>query len=133
MERHKYLEDCGMDRSEIVRNWNEDINDPRLEEWEYQRSIYGFDERETWNMDTAFVEWLLERTLMYKEKTIADLTYHKYSWDGRIITQEEAIDILIEKCKFYLLDPETFHWKEEVKVWKDIASLWGLIGLNMWW
>ena len=70
MKQHKILEDLGFKRHDIPENYNELIpckrvfarpDDTRLHKWKLERKTYGFDERETWNLDRSFAYWLLER------------------------------------------------------------------------
>ena len=134
MKQHKYLEDNGIKRNEIMENICEEHGgDARSHHWRLQRKIYGFDERETWALNTAFVQWLLERLLMYKDvaSNVIDLTYHKANYKGKLITQNEAIDLMIEACKEFL---SADLWDDRHdKSWKAITELWSEWGPVMWW
>ena len=41
------------------------------------RKEYGFDGRETWNLDKIFIEWIYTRVKYYKEHTCADMDFYK--------------------------------------------------------
>lgn len=132
MKQHKYLEDNGVKREEIMENiCEENGGEPRSHRWKMQRKVYGFDERDTWSMDTAFVQWLLERLLMYKEVNCVDLSFNQFFFENKSITQEKAIEIMIEECKNFL---SSDYWSNEhARAWYRLSSLWHVCGLAMWW
>ena len=41
--------------------------DKRQGKWKKERKKYGFDERQTWNLNTTMIELLYERVMMLKE------------------------------------------------------------------
>ena len=115
-------------------------NDERWEKWKKQRKEYGFDERETWNLDHMFVEWIYTRFKMYKEigGEMVDLTYHHFTYEDKEITQEEAIDIIIKACEKFLIgyDHGVKVETEEIyytKLPPEIYKLLGEIMPAMWW
>ncbi len=61
--KRKYLDDIGITNrpDEYTSTNGADTK------WAQQREIYGFDVRETWNMDVSFYCWLYERLMMYLE------------------------------------------------------------------
>lgn len=94
----KYLDDIGV--TNRPDTWNKD--DSRQEEWKAQRELYGFDERETWNLNYSFNLWLYERLKMYKEVAgkVIDLNYHKFEFEGQeYYTQEQMIDMILERLE----------------------------------
>ena len=114
-QRNKYLDDLGLDIKNYGTNFVDELKDDRKEKWKEQRKKYGFDEREIWNLDTIFVEWLYSHLMMYKEKAsqIIDLSYHKVEWENKEITSEDAIDKIINIAKEVLI-AENYD-KREVK------------------
>ena len=124
----KYLDELGIPLKKQHTNFC-DKTDDRWNRWKKQRKKYGFDDRETWNLDQMFVEWIYTRFKMYKEigGKIVDLSYHKFQYKDREVTQEQAIDIIIEACKNYLLEIETEILSPE------IYKLLGEIMPAMWW
>lgn len=130
MEKHKILTDLGLKDEEMMVNLCGD-DDARNAEWQKERAEYGFDERETWSMDTAFAEWLIERLIRYKEVSIVDLTYHKFEINGKTLTQEECIDRMIELCREYIFGDQ---WDEHISdVWYELTEIWKVCGMAMWW
>ena len=135
MQRCKYLDELGLDIAEYGTNFVPD-DDERAERWAKEREEYGFDSRETWCLDKFFVEWFYTRLMMYKEKAseVVDLTFHKFEWEEKEITQIEAIDYIIEECKFFLLSQDDFEKENEAyeRMQKAIV-LWSMIFGAMWW
>ena len=70
MIRNKYLDDLGIKRERYGSNF---IKDNKLQRF-IERRKYGFDYRETVNMDLIFAEWLYSRLTMLIEQTMDDLT-----------------------------------------------------------
>ena len=125
---HKYIEDIA-DIENTPYGWN--VGDPRNIEWRMARETYGFDERETWSLDSTFMCWLYERLMMFKEVNHIDLDFHKFNINGKEMTQRECIDKIIENCKIYIqnryIDDElAYNLKNEtLEIWKGcIHSMW---------
>ena len=55
MQKCKYLDDLGLKIEEYGTNFISD-DDSRKENWAIEREEYGFDGRETWNLDKIFIE-----------------------------------------------------------------------------
>ena len=100
-QRNKNKDDLGLDIKNYGTNFIDESKDDRREKWKEQREEYGFDERELWNLDMTFVQWLYSHLMMYKEKAsqIIDLSYHKVEWENKEITLEDAIDKIINIAK----------------------------------
>jgi hypothetical protein len=73
--KNKYLEDIGLQREEYGTNFVWEVK--HAAQWRKERRQYGFDSRETWNLDRTFVEWLYARLMMYLEHTTHNLDFHK--------------------------------------------------------
>lgn len=130
MQRNKYLDEIGISIENYGVNFTVDSDNYRTKEWEKQREDYGFDERETWNMDITFAEWLYSHLNMFIEHTIIDLTYHMVDFQGTTYTQEEAIVFILEKCKNFLLEIHSNEEFADAKAFMDLedaAQLWALI------
>ena len=93
---HKYIEEI-MDIEESPYGWSK--NTGRDEMWADQRKEYGFDERETWSLDTTFIYWLYERLRMFNEVNCINTEFHTFEINGKKLTQQECIDI-ISKLRF---------------------------------
>lgn len=143
MQRNKYLDELGLNIKDYGTNRINEENTERSERWKEQRQLYGFDDRETWSLDVYFAEWLYSHLMMYKEYAgeVINLKFYKFTWDNKEITQLEAIDMLINAAKDYIL-AESKYMKnviasEMVKLifeeFYKLMPLWGMILPHMWW
>lgn len=144
--KHKYLDDIGVDYSWV---WNKENSD-RDERFEEQQKIYGFDDRETWNLDGTFYMWLYERLKMYVEigGKIVDLNYHKFTFKGKEYTQLEMINMMLERLEYYFnedaIDDKIDEYKKQgmnileadQKAYEpviEIGEIWAIVLPAMWW
>lgn len=67
MTRCKYLDDLGLEQCEYGTNFVSD-NDKRSARWQEQRELYGFDDREVWDLRCMFIEWVYT-TIIQEEST----------------------------------------------------------------
>ena len=81
MQKNKYLDDLGISKDKYGINWADYEDDDRQVQWSKEREEYGFDTRETWNLDHLLIEWLYSHLMMYKEKAskTINFTCHKFS------------------------------------------------------
>ena len=70
---------------------------------------YGFNERETYELDSVLVMWLYERLRYFQDvaSQTVDFTYHKFDIHGEELTELECIDRMCRLCKEYMYEPET--------------------------
>jgi hypothetical protein len=60
-----YEKQIGVDPSKY---WYHEMNDDsRQPQWKLERQKYGFDERETWDLDSVFLGWIYPRLKMFRE------------------------------------------------------------------
>ena len=123
---HKYIEEF-IDIEETLYGCCKDTG--RDIQWKEEREIYGFDERETWDMGYSFFCWLYERLMMFKEIEFIDLNFHKFNINGKEMTQIECIDKMLDNCKEIILDGsvnlKTDLREEVLSIWKEcINALW---------
>lgn len=99
--------------------------------WKKQREEYGFDERETFNMDVTFAEWLYSHLMRYKELDNSNLHLTFTVFNNEHFTKESAIEEILSTCKEYLqLDyPER---DEEIDSLVDATHIWAEILPVMW-
>lgn len=98
MKRNKYLEALGIS----IKNYGSNFIKKRKLQRFFERRKYGFDFRETINMDLMFAEWLYSRLTMLKEQTMGDLNFHLVVFEGRIYTIEQGINRILKAAKEYL-------------------------------
>lgn len=126
----KYLDDIEMkERSDL---WNE--GDERQLQWQEQREIYGFDERETWSLDNTFYCWLYERLMMFLEfaEDAINLEFYKFEINGEILTQRQCINKMIDGCKA-VFESKGYPNEEQQKKIDDITKIWHEVIPTMWW
>ena len=123
----KYLDDLNIPTTEYGTNFC-DNTDKRWSKWMKEREIYGFDSRETWNIDQLLIEWIYTHFKMFKECADIELDCHKVKFNDEEITQEQAIDIILAECERFILSNDIDSVFDK-KVWKLI----GKILPHMWW
>ena len=136
MQRCKYLDDIGLKPKDYGTNLT-DENDMRTDKWAEQRQQYGFDERETWNLDRTFIEWIYTRVMMYKEICGIDMTYHTITYKDTEITQREAIDKVLCLAEEVLQSGQCV-WNEDIDKMiyensREICEIWKELLPYMWW
>lgn len=135
LRRCKYMDKLGIDISKYGTNFC-GATDKRYKKWKKEQKKYGFDSRETWNMDRMLVEWIYTRFKMYlkESKNAIDLNYHKFPYvtkkgKKKEISQKKAIKKVLKCCEEYFkadfIDAQFFQ--------KNIWDLIGEMMPAMWW
>lgn len=127
----KYIDDLNLGYTDQDLKGHPD--DPRQEKWKQQVDTYGFNERETWDLDIAFYMWLYERLMMYKEVSDINTSFQKYKFQGVTITQEECIDRMVEGCKYAIISDRYEISEYERQCVNEVTKLWDLCIIDMWW
>lgn len=133
--KRKYIDNLGIKYTETPQGWNADIGDNRLPRWEKERETYGFDERETWDIDYSFYLWLYERLMMYNEVNCINTEFHKFDFEDEVLTQQQCIDRMIEGCELFL-DQNKNNIKstdEEFKKAGDVPYIFAMCIHSLWW
>ena len=71
-----YLAELGLSPAYVVVPDTEDVEiagKDRLKKYRKERKRYGFDTRETWNLDATASIWLYERLRAFEDATICDM------------------------------------------------------------
>ena len=132
MSKHYYLEQAGIDFNEQYPTFPE--GDSREKEWKKQRNKYGFDERDTWNLNNVLMMFIFERVSMFNEFNCVDTNFHEAEYCGEEITFQNAIDRIIEGSKLYLeKDIYDILTDEEDKKINDVLPLFNLFLGCFWW
>lgn len=125
----------------------------RLAQWKKEQKKYGFDSRDTWNLDYTMVAILYERLKMYVEITFVDmektLVPHERPdfWNSSEKPTKEEIknfkenaefdklDVLIDElillCEKYL--KEEYSLDKGYEVTDEIWAKWARISPFVWW
>ena len=109
---HKYLENI-LPKGKSPYDFECD-DEIRNQKWEKEREQYGFDERETWNLDFTFFCWLYERLKKYKEVSPVDLSCKIVKVNNEEKTLEEWINLMISNSKDLIL--ANIYSEENVKL-----------------
>lgn len=90
-------------------------------------------DRECWNLDISFVQWLKPRLQQYLKRggKIVDLTFYKFTIRGVEKTQEEWIKEMITICDYLL----TYNWfaEEYADKMHYLCEIWTEVMFAMWW
>ena len=130
----KYLEDIGItDRPDMWNTW--ELHDEKEKEWEEMREIYGFDERETWDIRTSFHLWLYERLKMFLEVCNFgldddNLTFNFY--DKRY-TLRQMINMALERLEFSFSSEYDNSDLKQYSYVADIERIFEIIISCLWW
>ena len=100
--RNKYIDNLYLEPKEYGVNWDlvdgKDIVEAGFRWQEQQENCGGHDERELFNFDITFIEYLYTMLKMYVEyagKDI-DLNYHTFEYQNKKYTQLEAINYICD-------------------------------------
>ena len=124
----KYLDDLGLKVADYGTNFCNN-KDKRWVKWQEERVQYGFDSRETWNIDYLLVEWIYTRFKMFVERANVDLEYYKFKLDDEEVTQLEAINLIVAECERLLLNKDDAKNRFNKKIWNLIVDILP----HMWW
>jgi len=113
--------------------------DKRNKRWKKERKKWGgYDSRVGWCLNTYMTEQIYTWLKIYLKKAdgFVDLTFHKFTIDGKEITEKEAILVILEDLEYWLLNQDT--WKEEIakecsKRAEQAYKLLGIILPSLWW
>lgn len=105
----------------------------RFRHWN-QRRKYGFDDRETWDMDKTFYNWLYEHLMMFNDVTIADLEKsNQYKYRESSYTTAQLVDILLTYLRTAITKDYDLCTPAEREQIDDIPKIWAIIIREMWW
>lgn len=128
---HKYLEEL---QTYQGPRWGIK-QDSRMEEWDKEKEIYGFDSTETWALDTSFYLWLYEHLRMYLDKAseIVNLHFHTFWFKGHAYYQDELIEEMLDRLRFYFSEAYDEYNEEDYTYVSEILEIWATILPAMWW
>lgn len=134
--RRAHLDDLGPDY-EPSDTWGEEQSEKtaqRQRRWAVQQRRYGFDDRQTWSLDTVMIELLYERLKAYfpLADDFVDLTFHKFEFEDETLTQRDAVLKLIELAH-QSLDPEDGYADAGATARSRLWNLWAIVHPHMWW
>ena len=111
--------------------WNDMLDDERQEYWKKEQKKYGFDERQTWNLNQTIICFLYPRLKMYQKYNYGypcNLTSEK--WENII---QEMIDGFEAHLKFkdedWTLEKDQEVHQKTQKSFDLLAKYWD----DLWW
>ena len=126
---HKYLESLlPKGKSPYDFEFDDEI---RNQKWESERLEYGFDERETWNLDFTFFCWLYERLMKYKEISPVDLNCKIIKVNNEEKNLEEWVNLMISNSKDLIL--ANIYSEENVKLAEFTIEIFKQTIFYLWW
>lgn len=125
----KYLDDIGV--TDYPEKWGK--NSSRQRKWKKERKLYGFDERETWALNWTFYYWLYEHLMHYIKVCKIDLSFHKLTYKNIKYTQEQLINMMLERLRFSFSDEYDEFDNEHCEYVHEIEKIWAIILPVMWW
>ena len=126
---HKYLYDI-LPKGKSPYDF-ECYDEIRNQKWESERLEFGFDERETWNLDFTFFCWLYERLKKYKEVSSVDLTRKIVKVNNKEKNLEEWIDIMIKNSESLIL--ANIYSEENIKLAEFTIEIFKQTIFYLWW
>lgn len=135
--KNKYFEQLNYKTSCTENLFYKIGNDRRQEQWKVERSEYGgYDERVTWALDAYMTEQIYTWLKMYYDNASIDLTFYKFTVDGKELTQGELLSHILEDLEFYLFHMDDF----DIEIWEEVKhkseeayKLLGIILPSLWW
>ena len=126
---HKYLDDIGI--TNTPWSWRKEDSF----RWRHERQIYGFDSRECWGLDSTFYLWLYERLMKYLEdaEPVVDLTWNKFTYNGKTYSQRELIDMMLERLKRSFSEEYDEFNEDDYNYVHEIEKIWAVVLPAMWW
>ena len=126
---HKYLDDI-LPKGKTPYDFECD-DEIRNQKWKKEAEEYGFDERETQNLDFTFFCWLYERLRKYKEVSPVDLNCKIVKVNDEEKNLGEWIDIMINNAEaLILLD---MYSEENIKLAEFTIEIFKQTIFYLWW
>lgn len=136
---HKYIEDLGVKLFNMPYGYCSNNHDKREREWQQERYRYGFDSRETWNMDLTFIVMIYERLMMYNKINNVNTDYETVIYKDKQYTLQQMIDTILDRCKAYILfcDKEYDYSDEQeneiIKNTSEVFEILSVVWRRLWW
>ena len=93
--------------------------------------------KDTWNLDLTLAKYIRKVLKQYVKdcNKVVDLSYYKFNFHNKEITEKEAISYIIKKCKEYEKKDEVSLKKEEkiTKKMQEAMHLLADIFPTLWW
>lgn len=141
---HQYLKPLNIEMNGIVDSRSfKDRKDSRSKEWKAQRKKYGFDERETWDLDFTMCCWIYEHLKMFKDVNPIATEKEKFlipilqkDWTEKMEERnlEEVLDIVCEGLEGYILETdEIMRSNAVISKAKNAYKILAIVFPALWW
>lgn len=131
----KLLNDLGLKDKDLPWNWNK--GDTRQEEWKKERKEYGFDERDTWNLNFTLPLLVYERLKWYRMHAPIDMDSdypsNVYEFRGEQVMFGKSIDRILKSFETKLKKDDVKMTDEEYEEYQICWELLGVIMPGLWW
>lgn len=101
----------------------------KQEEGRNSQFLYGCDT--DWNLNTEFIHWVNYWFKEFKKKAKIDMTFHKFEYNGILLTQEQVIDRIIQLTDT-IIEVDDW-WGIEDGDLEETLDLFKLVFPAMWW
>lgn len=152
-QHHHYLNKIGVKSTDCATFNTYEIDKDRQKRFDQQRSKYGFDERETWNLDVTTAGWIYEHLKYYRKLggSFCDLTWHKvdiivvdkldkeantYITKLETVTLLDAINIACDYLKYFFKHLDTASLDDEDRAYQKLKialHIYADIIPYLWW
>ena len=130
-----YLDKIGLKRKDRPEGWIRPLK--RTVKCLATKFLYNVDPRETYDLDATWRMWLYEHLIMFKKEAdqVIDMTEKKWEYDGKMYSQIELIEMMIERLEFALSPSKDYNDfdEEQYKYVSETEKIWALICPAMWW
>lgn len=132
----EYLKQIGIKEGETPSTWNK--GDQREEQWAKCREIYGFDERDTWDLHYTIKLFLYERLKMFNDVNCIETNnpYQRFTYKEKELSLQDCIDMMLEGLKLDLTLDEYDKKREDKGIQEKIDCVFVLLAqcINyLWW
>lgn len=128
----EFLEKLGIGKDNIPQNWGR-LFDKRRRKWYFQRKKYGFDERDTWDLNVSLPQMIYERIKLFDEITeeFIDKEFHKEQYRGQTITMQEGINLMLAALETNL--KSEYNSEEAYEAYREFLELYMIFHPYLWW
>lgn len=84
-------------------------------------------------MDYSGMLWLYERLKMYLDVNCINLEFHKFYFKGKEYTQQQMINMMIERLEFSFREEYDDMDQEQYTYVHEVWEIWSIVSGAMWW
>lgn len=130
VRRDFYLDKAGIPVQDYGTNFCF-VDDDRQDAWKKQRAKYGFDEREMWNLDSQFAQWLYSRCMFFLDYCPLDPDI-RFEFEGKSYDHKGILEEICADSLFFLKEQYSEKMKDAVYRGCRAARMWAEVMPVMW-